>query len=72
MANGGTGLSIGNFDIGLEVIENRIQVMVLEKMVNRLIAASTVNLDQNDIDRFREEAIDQLNEEYPELGIEQQ
>lgn len=73
MANrGGTGLSIGNFDIGLEVVENRIQLKVLQKMIDRLIAASSVDISQDEVDRFRQEAIQEINEEYPELGVEEQ
>ena len=69
---GGTGLAIGSFDIGLEVVENRIQLSVLEKLVNKLIHHSSLNVNQSDIDRLRKEAIEELNEEYPELGVEQQ
>ena len=68
---GGTGLAIGSFDIGLEVVENRIQLSVLEKIVNKLIQQSPLSMNQSDIDRLRKEAIEELNEEYPELGIEQ-
>jgi len=67
---GGTGISIGNFDLGIELIENRIRLMVMQEVVNRLIRDSRVDISQDDIDQLRQEAIDQLNEEYPQLGVE--
>ncbi len=69
---GGTGLSIGSFDIGVEVVENRIRVRVLERMVESLMRQSNLNITQEEVDRLRKEAIDELNEKYPELGVEQQ
>jgi hypothetical protein len=69
---GGTGLAIGGFDIGVEVVENRIQLSVLEKIVNKLIQHSSLKVDQSDINQLRKEAVEELNEEYPDLGVERQ
>lgn len=73
MANGGgTGISIGNFDLGLEVVENRIQLMVMNKIINHLLTHSSADITQQQIDEMRREAVEELNREYPELGIEHQ
>jgi len=67
--DGGTGLAIGNFDLGTELIENRVRVMVLNQLVNRLLNETNVNITQEEVDEMRQNAIDRLNQQYPELGI---
>lgn len=69
MANGqGTGLAIGNFDIGTQVVQNKVEIMALQRVVDQLARGNTVTPEM--MRQFRDEAVEQLNEEYPELGIE--
>lgn len=72
MEDQGTGIAIGNFDIGLETVENRIQLMVIDRILRTLVQQANLPINQEDIEEMREEAIDDLNEQYPDLGIEQQ
>jgi hypothetical protein len=65
----GTGIAIGNFDLGNELVENRIRLMVLNALVNRLLEVSDANITQDEVDQMRQDAIDRLNEEYPALGV---
>lgn len=69
MANDdGTGLAIGNFDIGTHVVQNKVEIMALSRVVDQLAKGNAVTPEM--MDQYRQEAIDQLNQEYPELGIE--
>ena len=67
----GTGLAIGNFDLGNELVENRVRIMVLNQIVNRLINATAANITQDEVDQMRQDAVARLNEQYPELGIQE-
>lgn len=57
-------------DLGTELIENRVQLRVLSRIINRLIAATETNITQEEVDRIKEEVIAELNREYPQLDIE--
>lgn len=63
------GIKIGDFDIGEEAVENRVRIMVLEQIVEKL--ANTGAVEQSDLKDFRSKAIERMQKEYPELGIEQ-
>jgi len=61
-------ISIGDFDIPKGVVENRHRIMVLEKVIERL--GSGQNLNQQAFNEIRKQAAEDLNEQYPGLGLE--
>lgn len=67
MANG-SGLAIGDFDIGTNVVQNKVEIMALRRVVDQLAKGNAVTPDM--MKTYRDEAIEQLNEEYPALGLE--
>jgi len=66
--NQGTGLAIGDFDIGEAVIKNRVRVMALEKVIDKLIRNEQITPEK--YAQLQKEAIQELDEEYPGLGLE--
>jgi hypothetical protein len=64
----GTGLAIGDFDIDTNVVQNKVEIMALQRVVDQLAKGNAVTPDM--METYRDEAIEQLNEEYPALGLE--
>jgi len=65
------GIKIGGIDLASAVINNEHRIAVLEKIVERLSQhAPPGAIDQDDIERFRREALEELQEKYPDAGIE--
>jgi len=46
--------------------------MVMDRIIQNLLDRTNAQISQEDIEQMRQEAIDQLNDQYPELGVQQQ
>lgn len=68
-AQSGTGVSVGDFDLGVEIIDNKIKVLVLKKMVDRLMDKLDVEISDEEMESFMKEAIDQVNNNYSAIEV---
>ncbi len=63
-------INIGGIDIANTLINNELRIAVAEKLLERLLLyAPQGAISQADIDRFRQEALQELQRKYPEAGI---
>ncbi|MEX0609746.1 MAG: hypothetical protein WD016_03325 [Balneolaceae bacterium] len=60
-------IKIGGIDLAGVVLEALHRVSVLEKIVDAQSQGRTLN--QNDIEQFRAEALENLKERFPDAGI---
>ena len=65
-------ISVGGINLVDGVIDAQYRIAVLEKIVEHLAARSLAGtLTQADIERFRKEALSDLQKKYPSAGIQQ-
>ena len=66
-------INVGGIDLANSVINNEMRIIVLEKIIEKLVRDSVnVSLSNSDIERFKEEAFEQLNKKYPNAGLKKQ
>jgi len=64
------GIQIGGIDITNELINTKLRLGVLEKIVQALLDQSApLSITQNDIEKFREQTLTELQGEHPDAGI---
>jgi len=65
------GIKVGGIDLTESTINNELRLAVLEKLVEHLLGKLGANagLNQKDVERFRAEALKELQQKYPEAGI---
>lgn len=64
------GIRVGGIDLAGGVLDAEYRIAVLEKILERLLVQVAPDaLSQEDLDRFRREAIADLQAKYPDAGI---
>jgi len=64
------GIPVEGINISDSVINNEMRVMVLERITDALIFNTDINIQKLDMDAIRAEALEDLQNRYPDLGIE--
>ncbi len=62
------GIKFGEIDT-TQILENEFRVMVLEKVIDRLIASNPAAAAQLNINQIRQEVVVELKKKYPNSGI---
>lgn len=63
-------IKVGGIDIANTVINNEMRIIVLEKIIEKLVSSSmSPSISNSDIERFKEEAFEMLQEKYPSAGL---
>ena len=65
------GIKVGGIDLAESTLNNELRLAVLEKLVEHLLRKLGLNaeLNQEDIEGFRKEALKELQLKYPDAGI---
>jgi hypothetical protein len=64
------GLKVGGIDLANSLIDAEFRISVLERIIEKLInQLGKQSLTQEDIERFKEDTLKQLQKKYPEAGI---
>jgi len=66
------GIKIGDIDIAQQTLDNEFRLGVLERLLQDIINnnPALIKPDQNRLNQIREEVVEQLQQKYPNSGIE--
>ncbi|ADY29315.1 hypothetical protein [Cellulophaga lytica] len=66
------GIKIGDIDIAQQTLDNEFRLGVLEKLLEHIVNRNpNINKpDQNQLNQYRKEVIEKLQQKYPNSGIE--
>lgn len=64
------GVSIGGIDLANGIISCELRIGIHEKIINHLLSRMPAGtISQSDVDRFRRQTIQELQQKYPDAGI---
>lgn len=64
-----SGLSFGDFDIGVELVQNRLEIMYLRKLLGIVIEKAEIDIDEDELRDIKSRVASEFNDEYKEIDI---
>ncbi len=66
------GISIGGIDLAQTALDTQLRLGTLEKLLQHLLTRVGPEIvSQQDIDRYRQQTLAELQKKYPEAGIQE-
>ena len=66
------GISIGGIDLAQTTLDTQLRLGTLEKLLQHLLTRVGPGIvSQQDIDRYRQQTLAELQKKYPEAGIQE-
>lgn len=63
-------ISVGGIDLAQGILDAQYRIATLEKIVEHLVRRNPGAISKDDISRYRQEALADLQRRYPDAGIE--
>ena len=63
-------ISVGGVDLAQGIIDAQYRIATLEKIVEHLVRRNPGSISEDDVRRYRQEALADLQRRYPDAGIQ--